>query len=57
MANLDLYQTVTDGTTQMLQYLYGNVGKFISGEEAPQAFYDGVKPAIDKMVLDAMAKS
>ena len=55
--NYFLYQTVTDGTTQMLQYLYGNVGKFISGEEAPQAFYDGVKPAIDKMVLDAMAKS
>jgi hypothetical protein len=48
--NYFLYQTVSDGEIQMLSYLYGNVWKFISGEDSPQVFYDSVVDKVNSLV-------
>ncbi len=54
--NYFLYQTVTDGSDQMLSYLYGNIYNFISGEASPQTFYDASKPKIDAMIQGVINK-
>ena len=54
--NYFLYQTVSDGEIQMLSYLYGNVWKFISGEESPQIFYDSVEDKVNSLITSVQAK-